>query len=212
MPVLVAVALTPFPLPTTPLGTYNSELRPNTTAPCTPCPGHLTTSQSGSDSVNDCRMCAFGYGGVNCTTQCGSNAPTYGPAGREEGSQCEACPVIPRGFYFDYLAVNHNFSPAVVARPGAVSAADCLAEFAQIEDVAWYMGGSLAMASAGAATFEGCVSACKDEGACEYLTFDYVAQQCWLKKNAADGAARCVCDIAFRVILYSGKCWGMVWY
>jgi hypothetical protein len=149
-------------------------------------------------------MCAVGYGGVNCTTQCGSNAPTYGPAGRESGSDCEACPVIPRGFYFDYLAVNRNFSPAVVARPGAASAADCLAEFAQIEDVAWYMGGPVAMASAGANTFEGCVSACQGDSACEYLTFDYVAQQCWLKKNAGDAATRCVCGMGFIKVLAGG--------
>jgi hypothetical protein len=46
------------------------------------------------------------------------------------------------GFSFDYQAQNQNFTPTVVARSGAESAADCLAEFAQINDAAWYMGGA----------------------------------------------------------------------
>jgi hypothetical protein len=64
-----------------------------------------------------------------------------------------------------------------VARSRADSAADCLAEFAQIADAAWYMGGSAALdnitASVSANTFGACVAACKGATDCQYVTYLY---------------------------------------
>ena len=89
------------------------------------------------------------------------------------------------GFSFDYLAVNRPFTPASVARTGAGSAADCLAEFAQIEDAAWFMGGSVALsnitASLSANTFGACVDACQASPTCQYVTYDYDTQECFVK-------------------------------
>jgi len=169
-------------------GTYNDQLRTSTIAPCTPCPTGLSTSQTGGSSIDDCNLCAPGYGGTSCATQCGGTTSTYGPAERPIDSTCENCPYITPGYFFDYLAINRNFSPAVVARPGAVSAADCLAEFGQISDVAWYMGGSVAMATvSSASTFAACVDACKADTDCQYITFDYVTSQC-SKRTAGPGS------------------------
>jgi hypothetical protein len=80
------------------------------------------------------------------------------------------------GFSFDYKGDNQPFTPAPVAREGAESAADCLAEFAQIEDVAWYLGGTANLeAVSDANTFDGCVAACQSNANCQYVTFNYTA-------------------------------------
>jgi hypothetical protein len=94
-------------------------------------------------------------------------------------SDCEACPVIKPGYFFDFRGVNKPFAPETVSRPAAASLGDCLAEFAQIEDIAWILGGSAAMSATGADTFEACVDGCKADERCMYLTFDYVKSLCY---------------------------------
>jgi len=96
------------------------------------------------------------------------------------------------GFSFDYLGQNQNFTPAAVARSLADSPADCLAEFAQIADAAWQMGGDASLltnvtAASGVNTFSGCVANCKDDDTCQYITFDYEASMCY-KKSVIAGA------------------------
>jgi len=186
-----------------PVGTYNDVLRADTTSPCGSCPAGLSTSQAGGRSLTDCNVCSAGYGGANCATQCGAgNGATFGPAGRPEGTACEACPAMTTGFSFDYLAVNQNFTPAAVARAGADSPADCLAEFAQIADAAWFLGGSVAMTNvtqaSGVTTFDGCVADCKADGNCQYITFDYDAATCWKKAVTAPATTGDV--VAFKAV------------
>jgi len=137
--------------------------------------------------LDDCNMCAVGFGGTDCAIQCGGNNATYGTAGREKDEPCVECPVIAVGFYFDYMAVNRNFTPVVVARPGAASAADCLAEFAQIADLAWYMGGPVDMDLVDVGTFEACVDICKRDDDCQYITYDYNTTQCYKKMVNSTG-------------------------
>jgi hypothetical protein len=72
-----------------------------------------------------------------------------------------------------------------VSRLTAASLGDCLAEFAQIEDNAWFLGGAVAMTTTAAATFEDCVDGCKADANCMYLTFNYANSQCH-KKLAAE--------------------------
>jgi len=98
------------------------------------------------------------------------------------------------GFSFDYLGQNQNFTPAAVARNLADSPADCLAEFAQIADAAWQMGGGVSMTPvAGVSSFADCVTACKNEANCQYITYDYDAAAatpgagCSMKTVSADG-------------------------
>lgn len=158
-------------------GTYNSERRSNTTAQCDACPAGKTTAVAGARSAADCDVCSAGYGGASCNTTCGAaNGATYGPAGRPEGTACETCPVMVTGFSFDYNGVNQNFTPAAVARQYADSPADCLAEFAQIADAAWQMGGLVTLTPvADVANFDACVTACKNNDNCQYITYDYDA-------------------------------------
>jgi hypothetical protein len=88
------------------------------------------------------------------------------------------------GFSFDYMG-NKNFTPAAVARLGAESAADCLAEFAQMVDAAWYLNGAVALAKdTSATTFDLCVKSCKDDDSCQFITYDYDTNECF--KKAAD--------------------------
>jgi hypothetical protein len=91
------------------------------------------------------------------------------------------------GFSFDFMG-NKNFTPAAVARTGADSAADCLAEFAQVVDAAWYLHGSATLANITdtAASFDACVSACKDDDSCQFITYDYDSNQCF--KKVADAS------------------------
>jgi hypothetical protein len=166
-------------------GTYRDILAADTTSPCPACPAHVTTSRTGGRSTDDCNLCAVGYGGQACATPCGAANATFGPAGRALNSDCEACPVIKPGYFFDYQGNNKPFAPATVSRAAAESLGDCLSEFAQIEDTAWLLGGTAAMSNTSATTFEACVDGCKVDATCMYLTFDYVSSQCY-KKSAVE--------------------------
>lgn len=170
-------------------GTFNAELQPNKTAPCSPCPQGRSTFQTGAISTDDCSVCAPGYGGAGCWLRCGGGSgvnATFGGTGREVGSDCQTCPAITTGFSFFDSSGDNKFMPAVVSRVGAESSAECLAEFAQIGDGSWYMGGSVAMTSvANVTNFESCVETCRIDANCQYITFDYGMQpgnpQCFIK-------------------------------
>jgi hypothetical protein len=125
------------PLSCSPPGTYNDLLRADTATACTTCAAGLSTSTTGGRDSSACDVCATGYGGTNCAAQCGGGSgvnATFGVAGRARGANCDACPTMSTGFSFDYLGQNRAFTPNPLARLGADSPADCLAEFAQIAD------------------------------------------------------------------------------
>lgn len=171
-------------------GSYNDA--PKDSGECTLCAEGFTTSGAGSDKSDLCNVCQAGYGGTTCATKCGGlNGPQYGPAARPmDTPACEACPLMTVGFSFDYLAQNKPYTPAPVARTGAASAADCLAEFAQIEDAAWYMAGDAALLtnvtdSVSSNTFQACADFCKGSSTCQYITYDYETSQCFVKYTVA---------------------------
>jgi hypothetical protein len=90
------------------------------------------------------------------------------------------------GFSFDYKGVNKLFKPNSVARIGASSGADCLAQFAQIEDLAWYLPATtpgIVTITEGITTFDDCAAACV--GDCQFFTFNYDATDCKIKNNVA---------------------------
>jgi hypothetical protein len=94
------------------------------------------------------------------------------------------------GFFFSYQGANQPFTPAAVAMAGADSPGHCLAEFGQLADGAWYLGGAAEMVNvSAAATFAACVADCRTDAACQYITFDYDAATCW-KKVAQFSTAR----------------------
>lgn len=145
----------------------------------------------------------YGHRMPNCLKQCGtpsagSTEPaTFGAAGRPIGTECEACPAIKTGFYFAWnqqpggtLQV-YLYTPAVIAPDVAESAGDCLAEFGQVGDMgAWYVGGAAPLVAVTTATtsLEACAAVCKGNDACEYITFDYKAdddtKRCFMKLNS----------------------------
>lgn len=180
------------PAVTSPLtpGTYNDALQSNNTAACQSCGTGLTTSQPGADSFGDCNVCVAGYGGSTCSLCGGVAGATYGPAGQDNKANCTTCPTMATGFSFDYTGTNQPFTPASVARSGADSPADCLAEFAQIEDSAWYLGGAVALTNVtdvAVVDFDTCVAHCKGDAACQYVQFDYdtIDVPCTKKVNVA---------------------------
>lgn len=188
-------------------GTYNDVLRSSTTAACTSCGEGYTTSGTGSLSSTECSMCLPGYGdeptttsnNPSCGSKCGGAAgATFGPVGREastEGRKCLACPIS-TGFSFDYLAQNQLFVPETVARLGADSSADCLAEYAQIVDDVWFLGGDAALTTVetigngttNITTVVECTEACSEDADCMFVTFSYDGQVC--QKKVAE-AGRC---------------------
>jgi len=124
-------------------GTYNALLQNDTTTPCVTCPTGFATSQTGGTNLKDCNLCLPGYGdsgnNTDCAAKCGGeNGANFGPAGRDAlNHRCTNCPAGGTKFSFDYMADNMVFIPDSVARIGADSPADCLAEFAQILDDTW---------------------------------------------------------------------------
>lgn len=96
-----------------------------------------------------------------------------------------------------YNGANHLFKPAVVAPAGAASTGDCLAQFAQIADTAWSLGSVTDMSTVPNADLTGttvdarfgsCVSKCKSDDNCQFITFDYaalgLATQCYKRAPA----------------------------
>lgn len=121
-------------------GTFNAALRSDSTTPCDTCGLGYSTSSPGATHASSCDICLPGYGdasprGNDCSTQCGGDAgATYGPAGRDASAHgCFRCGAH-TGFSFDVLAKNQLYKPEIVARLGASSSADCLSEFAQVQD------------------------------------------------------------------------------
>jgi len=171
-------------------------MRENTTAPCGACPSGLTTSEPGGSDLSHCNHCQEGWGGpgfgFTCDIQCGGlNGANFGPAGRGSGEPCFECPEQSIGFSYDYLARNQPFAPSVVARAGAASPAECLSEFAQISDTAFFMDGYAPMVNVPNATlWSDCIADCKADAGCQYVTYDYDAlvdsQKCF-KKVAGNG-------------------------
>lgn len=70
--------------------------------------------------------------------------------------------------------------PRTIARLGALSPLDCLSEYAQLQDGAWYIpisGTAGVNVTKGVPRFADCVGLC-DTARCQLLTYDYVAQEC----------------------------------
>lgn len=164
---------------TIPTGTYNDQIRPTKTDPCTDCPTGRSTFQTGGSSVSDCSVCVGGYGGSDCSGRCGGGRglnATYGAPGRTQGADCDVCLAITNGFTFYYRGNQSSFVPAVVSRLGAESSADCLAEFAQINDAAWFLGGTARLNKVNnIASFNDCVESCRTTATCQYASYNYEA-------------------------------------
>jgi len=85
------------------------------------------------------------------------------------------------GFTYFFNGSIQPFAPPVYARQYATSPAHCVAEFAQIMDGAWFMGGNASMTQQTTANFDACVQVCRASSTCQYITYDYETRACWMK-------------------------------
>lgn len=174
-----------------PIGTYSTAINVDATTPCQLCPNGTTTSAAGSDSNSDCNLCAAGYGGTGCATLCGGfgEDATYGPPGRALSSQCLQCSSQGKtiGFSFDWNMQNDLFVPRTISRIGASSSVDCLSEYTQLVDGAWYLPLSSSFGvstTPNVASFSACVDLCSTSG-CQLVTYDYREQTCTQRMSIA---------------------------
>lgn len=99
------------------------------------------------------------------------------------GADCTQCSWSSAGFSFTYGLQNDLFSARAVSPIGADSSWDCVSEFAQIVDGAWYIpttGNTAMNATANITTFADCVALCTGPS-CEYVTYDYRAKICYVR-------------------------------
>uniref|UniRef100_A0A383VHJ0 Tyrosine-protein kinase ephrin type A/B receptor-like domain-containing protein n=1 Tax=Tetradesmus obliquus TaxID=3088 RepID=A0A383VHJ0_TETOB len=127
-----------------PAGTYSTGDTPASQEPsCTPCPEGSTTFDAGAKSLQECSKCAAGYGRASETAACTRcDSGTYNPeAGRMlTDSRCLRCPVN-RVWEYDWPSAGAStvFVPQAVSRPGAQNLADCLTDFSQTFDGAFFL-------------------------------------------------------------------------
>jgi hypothetical protein len=99
------------------------------------------------------------------------------------GTECRSCSFASTGFSFSWQLNNDLFSADAVAPLGADSPYDCVSEFSQIADGAWYLpttGNSAMNVTANVSTFAACVALCVEPD-CQYVTYDYLAATCYVR-------------------------------
>ena len=196
-------------------GTYNDAIGNNASSPCTQCPTGTITAKEGSTSAVDCSLCLSGFGGPGCTTKCGGvgTEATYGPAGRSVGTPCVSCSVsgVTTGFYFTWNMENDVFIPRVVSRPSASSPVDCLSEYSQLKDGAWFipLASDVGTNITGNVTsFADCVTLCSADNAYQLVTYDYREKTCLVRASVEGSLARYDLHIAQLVTPYYIACKG----
>lgn len=99
------------------------------------------------------------------------------------GTECTSCSFASTGFSFSWQLNNDLFSAEAVSPLGADSPYDCVSEFSQIADGAWYLpttGNSAMNVTANVSTFAECVALCVEPD-CQYVTYDYLAKTCYVR-------------------------------
>eukprot|EP00775_Hariotina_reticulata_P009696 gene9696-9855_t len=162
---------------------------------CQACPANTWSLEPGAFSTAACSLCAPGFGkatAADTCTPCGSG--TYGSAARSTIG-CEACLEATRKFTYAWPSDNvDTYSPAVTSPPYAKGLEDCLADFSQIVNGAFYLDlvdtasvyePTADITNGGAIlNLQTCVAACATLSTCAAATFDYfIAQEGQLDVN-----------------------------
>lgn len=82
---------------------------------------------------------------------------------------------------------NDVFVPKTISREGASSSVDCVAEFGQYQDGAWYLplqSNVSTNVSSNVQTFADCVALCPASSTCQFVTYDYVDKACTVRSGA----------------------------
>lgn len=123
-----------------PLGTFSDGTNSAASkSACSKCPEGRTTPETGATSATDCSLCAAGYGGASPQSCKPCVDGYYNPlSGRIlDTTRCLACPVS-RVFSFPWNGDN-DFVPLATSPAGATSQGDCLADFSQTVDGAFFL-------------------------------------------------------------------------
>jgi hypothetical protein len=99
------------------------------------------------------------------------------------GTECTSCSWSSTGFSYSWQMGNDLFVAQAVAAIGADSAWDCVSEFAQFGDSAWYLPtlDDIGMnVTTNVDTFASCVAKCREPD-CQYATYDYRARTCYIR-------------------------------
>lgn len=82
---------------------------------------------------------------------------------------------------------NDAYAPGVVSRRGAVSPIDCLSEYAQMVDSAYYLQVSSdegVTNHTNVPNFAACVDLCT-AAQCQLVTYDYISRECFVRVSQA---------------------------
>lgn len=133
-------------------------------------------------------MCVGGYGGDLCAATCGgTNGATYGPPGRALNSSCEACATQTTGYHFEWNLGDDLFQAPAIAKPSANSSTDCVAQFGQLQDGAWYLPlqSEKNVTKTTESNFAACAARCTENSPtgspCQFATYDYVSSECSIR-------------------------------
>jgi hypothetical protein len=86
---------------------------------------------------------------------------------------------------------NDLFAPQPLSSIAATSAVQCFTQYAQMSD-AWWLpttGNTSMSILPGITSFSACVDACTNESTCQYLTYDYNADTCYVRTTQTNGMA-----------------------
>jgi hypothetical protein len=101
---------------------------------------------------------------------------TYGSDSRQSSENtCTTCPTGTVTYKFYYDSSPNPYTPSSMTEPGASSAGQCLADFSQVENYNWQLHATGHMASDPAATLDACISACRSQSSCAFISFKYSA-------------------------------------
>jgi hypothetical protein len=135
----------------------------------------------GGASLAACDLCAAGYGNIAQNTTCASCQDGYYGSSDRKDNTCTKCPGG-RTFSYDYSGVDDIFTPQTTSKPFSTSQADCVADFSQTVEGAFYLDlqeGAGFATIAGRENLQSCVQECRDNANCTAATFDYASLECW---------------------------------
>jgi hypothetical protein len=156
----------------------------NVGSTCQNCPTSLTTRNVGGASLQACDLCAAGFGTIAQNTTCRSCQDGYYGTSDRKTNECTKCPGG-RTFSYDWQGVDDIFTPQTTSKPFSSSQADCVADFSQTVEGAFYLDlvpGFGFDKQPGRENLQSCVEECRSDGNCTAATFDYATLDCWLWK------------------------------
>jgi hypothetical protein len=79
---------------------------------------------------------------------------------------------------------NEVYGPTALAKAGASGPTDCVAEFAQLADGAWWLPltANAGVELSSQASFADCVQQCRSQSDCQLVTYDYSNSQCAVRR------------------------------